>query len=87
MNAKMTTFQMQLDVRGKRGEEAVEMVRQYIDDAIVLNINEVKILHGKGFGILRNMIHDYLKSVTEVKQFKDEHVERGGQGITIVILK
>jgi len=87
MNAKMTTFQMQLDVRGKRGEEAVEMVRQYIDNAIVLNINEVKILHGKGFGILRNMIHDYLKSVSEVKQFKDEHVERGGQGITIVILK
>ncbi len=78
---------MQLDVRGKRGEEAVEMVRQYIDNAIVLNINEVKILHGKGFGILRNMIHDYLKSVSEVKQFKDEHVERGGQGITIVILK
>lgn len=87
INAKMTTFNMQLDVRGKRSEEAVEMVRQYIDDAIVLNLNEVKILHGKGFGILRTMIHDYLKSVSEIKQFKDEHVERGGQGITIVILK
>jgi DNA mismatch repair protein MutS2 len=87
MNDKMTSFKFQLDVRGKRGEEAVEMVRQYIDDAIVLNINEVKILHGKGFGILRSIIHDYLKSVPEVKQFRDEHVERGGQGITIVILK
>ncbi len=87
MNAKLTTFKMQLDVRGKRGEEAVEMVRRYIDDAIVLNVSEVKILHGKGFGILRTMIHDYLKSVSEVKQFKDEHLERGGQGITVVILK
>ena len=87
MNVKMTTFNMQLDVRGKRGEEAVEMVRQYIDDAILLNVNEVRILHGKGYGILRTLIHDYLKSISEVKQFKDEHVERGGQGITIVILR
>ena len=87
MNAKMTTFKLQLDVRGKRGEEAVEMVRQYIDDAILLNSKEVKILHGKGYGILRTLIHDYLKTIPEIKQFKDEHIERGGHGITIVILK
>ncbi|MCB0804659.1 MAG: Smr/MutS family protein, partial [Bacteroidales bacterium] len=87
MNDKLSNFKMQLDVRGKRGEEAIEMVRQYIDDAILLNIREVRILHGKGFGILRNLIHDYLRSVTEVKQFKDEHIDRGGHGITIVILK
>lgn len=87
MNAKMTTFNLQLDVRGKRGEDAVEMVRHYIDDAILLNAKEVKILHGKGYGILRTLIHDYLKTITEIKQFKDEHIERGGHGITIVILK
>ncbi len=87
MNAKMTTFKLQLDVRGKRGEEAVELVRQYIDDAILLNVKEVKILHGKGYGILRTLIHDYLKSVQEIKEFKDEHIERGGHGITIVILR
>ncbi len=87
MNDKMANFKLQLDVRGKRGDEAVELVRQYIDDAILLNLNELKILHGKGHGILRSMIHEYLGTVSEIKQYKDEHVERGGHGITIVILK
>jgi len=87
MNDKLSSFKLQLDVRGKRGEEALEMVRQYIDDAILLNIREVRILHGKGYGILRNLIHEYLRTIPEVKQFKDEHIERGGHGITIVILK
>lgn len=87
MNDKLANFSFQLDVRGMRGEEAVEKVRQYIDDAILLNIKDVKILHGKGQGILRNMIHDYLKSIQEVSQYKDEHIERGGHGITVVILK
>jgi DNA mismatch repair protein MutS2 len=87
LNDKMASFKLQLDVRGKRGEEAVESVKQYIDDAILLSMKEVRILHGKGYGILRTMIHDYLKTVDEIKQFKDEHLERGGQGITIVILK
>ncbi|MEZ5198422.1 MAG: Smr/MutS family protein [Bacteroidales bacterium] len=87
MNDKLAKFKLQLDVRGKRGEEAVDLVSRYIDDAILLNVNEVRILHGKGFGILRNMIHEYLGTVSEVKQYKDEHVERGGQGITVVILK
>jgi DNA mismatch repair protein MutS2 len=87
MNAKMATFKRQLDVRGKRGDEAVALVRQFVDDAILLNINEVSILHGKGYGILRTMIHDYLRTVPDVKQFKDEHIEKGGHGITIVILK
>lgn len=87
MNDKMANFNLQLDVRGKRGEEAIEQVRQYIDDGILLNLTELKILHGKGHGILRSMIHDYLGTVSEIKQYKDEHVERGGSGITIVILK
>jgi DNA mismatch repair protein MutS2 len=87
MNDKLSNFKLQLDVRGKRGDEAVALVRQYIDDALLLNISEVRILHGKGFGILRNLIHDYLRSVSEIKHFKDEHIERGGSGITIVILK
>jgi DNA mismatch repair protein MutS2 len=87
LNDKMANFKLQIDVRGKRGEEALSQVKQYIDDAILLNIKEVKILHGKGYGILRTLIHDYLKTVTEIKQFKDEHIERGGNGITIVILK
>ena len=87
LSDKLANFNHQLDVRGKRGEEAVDMVGHYIDDAILLNIREVRILHGKGFGILRTMIHEYLRTVSEVRQFNDEHIERGGHGITVVILK
>ncbi len=87
LNDKLTNFKHQLDVRGKRGEEAIELVNHYIDDAILLNIREVRILHGKGFGILRTMIHEYLRTVSEVRQYQDEHIERGGHGITVVIFK
>jgi DNA mismatch repair protein MutS2 len=87
LNDKLANFKHQLDVRGKRGEEAIELVRQFIDDAILLNVREVRILHGKGFGILRTMIHEFLRTVSEIQQFHDEHIERGGHGITIVILK
>jgi DNA mismatch repair protein MutS2 len=87
LSDKLANFNHQLDVRGKRGEEAIDMVGHYIDDAILLNIREVRILHGKGFGILRTMIHEYLRTVSEVQQFNDEHIERGGHGITVVILK
>ncbi len=87
LNDKLANFKHQIDVRGKRGEEAVELVRQYIDDAILLNMHEISILHGKGNGILRTMIHEYLRTVSEIRQFQDEHIERGGHGITIVILK
>lgn len=87
LNDKLANFKQQIDVRGKRGEEAVELVRQFIDDAILLNVREVRILHGKGFGILRTMIHEFLKTVSEIRQFQDEHIERGGHGITVVILK
>jgi DNA mismatch repair protein MutS2 len=87
LNDKLANFKHQLDVRGKRGEEAVELVRQFIDDAILLNVREVRILHGKGFGILRTMIHEFLRTVSEIQHFHDEHIERGGHGITIVILK
>ena len=84
---KLATFKLQLDVRGKRGEEALDLVRKYVDEAILLNVKEFRILHGKGFGILRNLVHEYLRSVSEIRQFNDEHIERGGHGITVVILK
>ncbi|MCD4790056.1 MAG: Smr/MutS family protein [Bacteroidales bacterium] len=84
LNEKMANFNLQVDIRGKRGEDALSIVKQYINDAILLNISEVKILHGKGYGILRTLIHDYLRSIPDIKSFKDEHIERGGHGITIV---
>ncbi len=87
LNDKLANFKLQIDVRGKRGEDALALVRQYMDDAILLNVPEIRILHGKGYGILRKLIHDYLKSQPEIKEIRDEHIERGGQGITIVILK
>ncbi len=87
MNDKLANFRFQLDVRGMRGDEAVGKVQHYLDDAAMLRISEVRILHGKGHGILRTLIHEYLRSNPEVRQFRDEHIERGGHGITIVILK
>jgi DNA mismatch repair protein MutS2 len=75
---------MTLDLRGKRVDEAFPELQQYIDDAILLSVKEVRILHGKGTGTLREITREYLRSVKEVKSFQDEHVERGGAGITVV---
>ncbi len=77
-------FKREIDVRGKRAEEALTQVGRFIDEALVVNVKEVSILHGKGNGILRQLIRDYLATVDVVKSFRDEHVERGGAGITVV---
>ncbi len=87
LNEKAANFNLSIDLRGKRGEEALEILTRYIDDAILLNINEVSILHGKGYGILRDLIRDYLKTVDQVKWFGDAHIERGGAGITRVVFR
>jgi len=87
LNAKMANFSTTLDVRGQRAEEAIAAVTKYIDEAILLSIKEVSILHGKGNGILRQVIRGQLRQIPEVQSFRDEHIERGGSGITIVILK
>ena len=84
MNAKMENFRLTLDVRGKRAEEAFTLVQRYIDEAILLNMSEVNILHGKGNGVLRDLIRQYLRGVTEVRSIADEELERGGNGITVV---
>ena len=81
---KLDSFTMTLDLRGKRVDEAFPELQQYIDDAILLSVKEVRILHGKGTGTLREITREYLRSVKEVKSFQDEHVERGGAGITVV---
>jgi len=87
LNAKMTNFKLSLDLRGQRAEEAISNLQKYIDEALLLSAKEVKILHGKGNGILREIIRDQLHAMPEVKKYADEHVERGGSGITVVILK
>lgn len=79
-------FKQELDVRGMRGDEALNAVQYYIDDAILMGVSQVRILHGKGNGILRQLIRDYLSSVPNVVQYRDEHVQFGGAGITVVEL-
>jgi DNA mismatch repair protein MutS2 len=83
---KVENFKLQLDIRGMRVEEALKQLEQYLDDAILLSVRNVSILHGKGNGILRLAVRDYLAKNKQVKTYYDEHVERGGHGITIVEL-
>ena len=77
-------FHQDLDVRGMRGDEALNAVQHFIDDAILVGMSRVRILHGKGNGILRQLIRQYLQSVPNVTGCKDEHVQFGGAGITVV---
>ena len=73
-------------MRGMRADEALNQVQYFIDDAILVGVSQVRILHGKGNGILRTMIRQYLNSVPNVKSCRDEHVQFGGAGITVVEL-
>jgi DNA mismatch repair protein MutS2 len=84
---KQANFSTTLDVRGKRVEEVVPLLEQFIDTAILLAQSQLKILHGKGEGVLRKVIREQLKKYKQVASFADEHVERGGDGITMVVLK
>ena len=84
MSEKRLTFKTEVDVRGQRAEEALQLIRNWIDDAIMLDFSELRILHGKGNGILKEMIRNYLKSEPAVKSYHDEHVQYGGAGITVV---
>ncbi|MBU2650809.1 MAG: endonuclease MutS2 [Bacteroidetes bacterium] len=87
LNEKHSRFSLSIDLRGKRAEEALGELGRYIDDALLLGIREFSIIHGKGDGILRTVVRDMLAGMDEVRQYRDEHVERGGSGITIVTLK
>lgn len=87
LTEKMANFNSRLDLRGKRGNEALKEVEVFIDDAILVGIREVQIVHGKGDGILRNLIRQNLKHFKEIESMADEHADRGGAGVTIVRLK
>lgn len=86
LNEKISHFDPNIDLRGKRAEEALQLVDDFLDEAILLNIHQVKVLHGKGNGILRQVIRKHLNHRTDVKSFHDEVLERGGEGITVVNL-
>lgn len=87
MHEKRLHFKQEIDVRGMRGDEALQTVTYFIDDAIQVGAHQVRILHGTGTGILRQLIREYLRTVPGVKNFHDEHVQFGGAGITVVELE
>ena len=87
MEDRRQNFHQDLDVRGMRGDEAIDTVMHFIDDAILIGLSRVRILHGTGTGILRQLIRQYLATVPNVKKAKDEHVQFGGAGITVVDLE
>ncbi len=87
VNDKISNFKLSIDLRGKRVEEALAMLQNYIDNAIMFNIKEVSVIHGKGDGILRDVVREYLNAVGEIKSFKDAHPDRGGHGVTLIIFR
>ena len=80
-------FRQDLDVRGMRGDEAINAVTYFIDDAILVGMSRVRILHGTGTGVLRQLIRQYLATIPNVSHYRDEHVQFGGAGITVVDLE
>lgn len=87
LNEKVVNFNLTIDIRGKRADEAIEMVEKYLDEALLLSIKEVSILHGKGNGILRRVVREMLSKTKHVASFEDATLETGGHGITRVKLK
>ena len=80
----ITNFNAELDLRGMRGEDAIYEVEKYLDKAIMLGFPYVKIIHGKGDGILRKLIREYVRKYSQVNRVEDEHQDRGGDGISYV---
>lgn len=87
VHEKRTNFSEVLDVRGKRVDEVLGILDQFMDTAILLSVAEVRILHGKGEGVLRKVVREHLKQYKQVASVRDEHIEQGGDGITVVVLK
>ena len=87
LHQKRLNFSSDIDIRGMRGEEAVQAVGYFIDDAVVCNVHQLRVLHGTGNGILRTLVRQYLSTLPFVKNFHDEHVQFGGAGITVITLE
>ena len=87
ISSRKLNFRDSVDVRGMRAVEALEVVQDLVDDALMVGVGGVTILHGKGTGALQQEIRRYLRSIPEVESAKDEHADRGGAGITVVRFK
>ncbi|RPA66756.1 endonuclease MutS2 [Cyclobacteriaceae bacterium YHN15] len=86
-NSKMMDFSPNLDIRGKRGEEILAIVQNFVDDGYMLGLKDLRIVHGKGDGILREITRNLLRGMNQVAKLEDEHADRGGSGVTLVTLK
>ena len=84
MRQRKLNFKQEIDVRGMRADEALQAVMYFIDDAQMVNVEQVRILHGTGTGVLRQLIRQYLKTIPGINSIADEHVQFGGAGITVV---
>lgn len=86
-NEKMMDYSSNLDLRGKRGEEILPLIQTFIDEGYMLGVKNLRIVHGKGDGILREVTRNLLKTMPQVGKMEDEHADRGGPGVTLVTLK
>jgi DNA mismatch repair protein MutS2 len=87
LNERHLNFSFNLDIRGKRGEEALGVLDQFMDNALMLGYDELRVVHGKGDGILRTLVRNHLRSYKQVAAMQDEHADRGGAGVTIVKMR
>ncbi|GAB3634791.1 endonuclease MutS2 [Hymenobacter arcticus] len=87
ITGRMASFSPTLDLRGERAEDALTKLMSFVDDAVMLGIPEVKILHGRGNGVLRQIARDYLRRTRAIASVGDEHADRGGDGVTLAVLK
>ncbi|WP_339758692.1 endonuclease MutS2 [Algoriphagus aquimarinus] len=86
-NEKMMDYSLNLDIRGKRGEEILHLIQTFVDEGFMLGLKDLRIVHGKGNGILRDLTRNFLRDMSQVQHMEDEHADRGGAGVTLVTLK
>lgn len=86
IDSKKSQFKPDLDIRGMRGEEAINNLMHFVDDAMMVGMPVVRVLHGKGDGILRHLVRQYLATIRGIKSFHDENIQFGGTGITVIEL-
>jgi len=84
INQRKLNFKPEIDIRGVRGEEAINQVRDFLDNALMVQHRSLRILHGKGNGILRQLVREYLSGMDVVKSYRDENIDLGGTGVTVV---
>lgn len=87
LNQRRAEFSTNLDLRGKRADDAIRMVDEFVDNAVLFSVKEVRVVHGKGDGILREVIRRYLSGNKHIERMADEHVERGGSGVTVITFR